>query len=91
MKALALALLAAAQIETTPPPPAPPRQVHIPTPSESTLPNGLRVIVVEKHGVPLVAARLLVKSGEEADPSDLPGLADMTATLLTKEIGRAHV
>ncbi len=84
MKALALALLAIAQIETTPPPPAPPRQVHIPTPSESTLPNGLRVIVVEKHGIPLVAARLLVRSGEEADPSDLPGLADMTATLLTK-------
>jgi zinc protease len=84
MKGLLLALLAAAQIETTPPPPAPPRQVHIPTPAESTLPNGLRVIVVEKHGIPLVAARLLVRSGEEADPSDLPGLADMTATLLTK-------
>ena len=84
MKALALALLAAVQIETTPPPPAPPRQVRIPTPAESTLPNGLQVIVVEKHGIPLVAARLLVRSGEEADPSDLPGLADMTATLLTK-------
>ena len=84
MNALLLALLAVAQIETTPPPPAPPRQVHIPQPAESTLPNGLRVIVAEKHGVPLVAARLLVKSGAEADPSDLPGLADMTATLLTK-------
>jgi zinc protease len=84
VKALLLALFAVAQIETTPPPPAPPRQVHIPTPVESTLPNGLRVIVVEKHGVPLVAARLLIKSGAEADPSDLPGLADMTATLLTK-------
>jgi len=58
--------------------------VHIPTPVESTLPNGLRVIVVEKHGVPLVAARLLIKSGAESDPPTLPGLADMTATLLTK-------
>ena len=84
MKALLLALFAVAQIETTPPPPAPPRPVQIPKPAESTLPNGLRVIVVEKHGVPLVAARLLVKSGAEADPSDLPGLAEMTATLLTK-------
>lgn len=84
MNALLLVLLAVAQIETTPPPPAPPRQVHIPQPAESTLPNGLRVIVAEKHGVPLVAARLLVKSGAEADPSDLPGLANMTATLLTK-------
>jgi zinc protease len=84
VKALLLALFAVAQIETVPPPPAPPRQVHIPQPAESTLPNGLRVIVVEKHGVPLVAARLLVKSGEEADPAALPGLADMTASLLTK-------
>ncbi|HEV2718840.1 MAG TPA: pitrilysin family protein, partial [Thermoanaerobaculia bacterium] len=31
-----------------------------------------------------VAARLLIKSGEEADPADLPGVADMTADLLTK-------
>lgn len=84
MKLIACALLAAAQIETTPPPPAPPRQLHMPAPVESTLPNGLRVVVVEKHDVPLVAARLLVKSGSEADPADLPGLADMTATLLTK-------
>ncbi|HEY6137578.1 MAG TPA: pitrilysin family protein [Thermoanaerobaculia bacterium] len=84
MNALLLALLAVAQIETTPPPPAPPRPVQIPKPAETTLPNGLHVIVVEKHGVPLVAARLLVRSGTEADPSELPGLAEMTATLLTK-------
>lgn len=85
MNALLLAtVLAAAQIETAPPPPAPPRQVHIAAPAESTLPNGLRVIVAEKHGVPLVAARLLIKSGAETDPEDLPGLADTTATLLTK-------
>jgi zinc protease len=84
MNALLLVLLAAAQIETAPPPPAPPRQVHIAQPAESTLPNGLRIVVAEKHGVPLVAARLLIKSGAETDPADLPGLADMTATLLTK-------
>jgi zinc protease len=84
VNALLLALLAVAQIETTPPPPAPPRPVQIPKPAESTLPNGLRVIVVEKHSIPLVAARLLVRSGTEADPGDLPGLAEMTATLLTK-------
>jgi zinc protease len=84
VKVLLLAILAAAQIETAPPPPAPPRQVHITPAAESTLPNGLRVIVAEKHGVPLVAARLLIKSGAETDPPALPGLADMTATLLTK-------
>jgi zinc protease len=83
--ALSLALHPAfAQVETTPPPPAPPRPLQIPKPVEKTLANGLRVIVIEKKGVPLVAARLLIKNGGEADPATLPGLADTTASLLTK-------
>jgi len=83
--ALSLALLPAfAQVETTPPPPAAPRQLQIPKPVEKTLANGLRVIVTEKKGVPLVAARLLIKNGGEADPANLPGLADTAASLLTK-------
>jgi zinc protease len=73
-----------AQVETTPPPPAAPREVRVPKPAEKTLANGLRVIVIEKKGVPLVAARMLIKNGGEADPASLPGLADMTASLLTK-------
>ena len=51
---------------------------------ERTLKNGLRVIVVPKRAVPLVDARLLIKTGGEADPPNLSGLADMTASLLTK-------
>ena len=83
--AMSLALHPAfAQVETTPPPPAAPRPVQIPKPVEKTLANGLRVIVVEKKGVPLVAARLLIRNGGEADPSNLPGLADTTASLLSK-------
>jgi len=70
--------------QTTPPPPAAPRQVTVPQPSERTLANGLRVIVVQKAGVPLVAARLLIKTGGEADPPQRAGLAEMTASLLTK-------
>ncbi|HEX3068034.1 MAG TPA: hypothetical protein VHX14_05620, partial [Thermoanaerobaculia bacterium] len=62
---------AIAQVETTPPPPAAPREVQIPKPAEKTLANGLRVIVIEKHGVPLVAARMLIKNGGEADPASL--------------------
>jgi zinc protease len=70
--------------QTTPPPPGPPRAANIPTPTDKTLANGLRVIVIPKQGVPLVAARLLIKTGGEADPADKAGLADMTASLLTK-------
>jgi zinc protease len=70
--------------QATPPPPAPPRSGVFPKPVEETLPNGLRVIVVERRETPLVSAQLLIKNGSEVDPNELAGLADMTANLLTK-------
>jgi zinc protease len=70
--------------QATPPPPAAPRSGAFPKPAEQTLPNGLRVIVIERRESPLVSAQLLVKNGGEADPAELAGLADMTASLLTK-------
>ncbi len=70
--------------QATPPPPAQPRPVSLPKPAEKTLANGLRVIVIERPGAPLVAAQLIIKNGAEADPPDLPGLSNMTADLLTK-------
>ncbi len=59
-----------------------PVAVVAPVPSERRLPNGLRVIVAEDHGVPLVSARLVVRAGGAADPDNRPGTAAMTATLL---------
>jgi zinc protease len=70
--------------QATPPPPAQPRSVAFPKPVEETLPNGLRVIVIERRESPLVSAQLLIKNGGEVDPNELAGLADMTASLLTK-------
>jgi zinc protease len=70
--------------QATPPPPAPPRSAKFPTPVDQTLPNGLRVIVIERNESPLISAQLLIKNGGEIDPPELAGLADMTATLLTK-------
>jgi len=81
--AIALALPVVAQ-QVAPPPPAAPREVKLPQPAEKTLANGLRVIVVPKHDIPLVAARLLVKTGAAADPAGRDGLAGMTATVLTQ-------
>ena len=70
--------------QATPPPPAAPASVQFPKPVEKTLANGLRVIVVERHGSPLVAAQLLIKNGAESDSPELSGLSNMTADLLTK-------
>lgn len=82
---LCLPLLVKAQTpQATPPPPAPPRSTTFPKPVEQTLPNGLRVIVIERHESPLVSAQVVIKNGGEVDPPELPGLANMTAGLLTK-------
>lgn len=74
----------AAQPQATPPPPTHPRSVQFPKPVEKTLANGLRVIVIERAGTPLVAAQLLIENGAEVDPPELAGLSNMTADLLTK-------
>lgn len=82
--ALFAAMPAGAQPLDTPPPPGAPRAPSIATPSEQRLANGLRVIAAERHGVPLVTARLVVLSGAELDPPQRAGLASLTAGLLTR-------
>jgi zinc protease len=89
LSALAALIIAMMSINThaqqeQPPQPSAPRSVKLPQPVEKTLKNGLRVIVVERSGMPLVSAQLLVKNGGEVDPETLPGVANMTATLLTE-------
>ena len=66
------------------PKPSAPRSVQIPAVQEKKLKNGLQVAVVERKNVPLVTVRLLVKSGADSEAENLAGLADMTASLLTK-------
>jgi zinc protease len=71
-----------------PPPPSEPRTVNFPVPVERTLRNGLRVVAVERRGTPLVSAQMWIRTGGEADPADLPGLAEMTADLVTNGTAR---
>jgi len=53
--------------------------------ASKTLTNGLRVFVVTDHREPAVAARLvLLSAGSIKDPSSMPGVAQMTAALLTQ-------
>jgi zinc protease len=68
----------------TPPPAAAPHEVTFSQPKGTKLANGLRVVVVERPGLPLLAAELLVRNGAEVDPKDLAGTASMTGSLLTK-------
>jgi zinc protease len=58
-------------------------RVKLPKPVEMTLPNGLTVLVLEDHRLPLVTVRLsILGAGALDDPADLPGLANVTAAML---------
>jgi zinc protease len=60
-------------------------RVKIPKPTEITLPNGLTVLVLENHRLPLVTARLsILGAGALNDPADMPGLANVTAAMLNQ-------
>jgi zinc protease len=65
-----------------PPTVAPPRPVHLPLPAVRVLANGLTVAVIERHELPIISLRLVVKSGPEADPPNLPGTAQFVGGLL---------
>ena len=68
----------------TPPPPLPIRPIKLPTAYETTLPNGLVVVVVEDQRLPLVSYRLALRTGNSHDPRELPGLMDTMTGLLTE-------
>jgi zinc protease len=68
----------------TPPAPSAPHEVTFSQPKETKLANGLRVIVVERPGLPLLAAEVVVRSGAEKDEKDLAGTASMTGSLLMR-------
>jgi zinc protease len=66
------------------PEPGPARSVNVPAVQEKKLKNGLTVAVVEKRGVPIVTAQLLILSGASSESVAKAGLANLTGSLLTK-------
>jgi zinc protease len=68
----------------TPPKPGPTPALSLPKPTVFTLNNGLTVYVVERHELPIVSAQLVVLAGSAENPPDQPGLAGITAAMLTE-------
>ncbi len=71
----------------TPPALGPPPSLSLPPMQHFELSNGLRVVIMEKHGVPLVQVDLLVHSGTVSDPDGKVGLASLTASMLDEGAG----
>jgi predicted Zn-dependent peptidase len=85
-----LALLSAQTVATAqdtidrskPPQLGPPPRVSLPPIITRQLPNGLKLMIVEQHELPLADFVLLVGSGSTSDPSGKTGVANLTATML---------
>lgn len=92
--ALALALAAtsagaaAPMVDRSRPPlPTEVQPYEVREPERFTLSNGLEVLLVERHQVPLIDAVLVVRAGAEDDPKGLYGLASWTGAMLDEGAG----
>jgi zinc protease len=61
---------------------APEREVTWPKRTKTRLSNGLEVILAESHTIPKLHGELFFRSGNAAVADRLPGLAEMTATVV---------
>ena len=75
---------ATAGAQQAPPRLGPPASLSLPPVVTRTLSNGLKVVVVEHHELPVADFNLVIGTGGEADPADHVGLADLTADLLNE-------
>ena len=65
-----------------PPPAAAVSKLTLPVATSFKLANGLTVLLVEQHQLPLVATRLVVLNGSDANPVDKAGLSSFTTQML---------
>lgn len=81
--ALVAATLAAQPVDRNRPPDTPSvRAWKLAPVFETTLPNGLTVVLVEDNRVPMVTMRLVFPCGSRRDPKELPGVASAVAEML---------
>ncbi len=60
-------------------------KVTLPKPTETTLPNGLTVLILEDHKLPQITVQLqIMGAGSLYEPAATPGLASITAQMLTQ-------
>ncbi len=89
---VAVTILAAAGdgVAAVPAAPVSVDHVNVPVPAHErvTLPNGLRLILVPRHDIPLVAFNLLLRGGAQLDPPGRDGTAALAADLLTHGAGK---
>jgi zinc protease len=66
----------------TQPSPQPDPRFTLPLIERRNLSNGLEVVIVEHHELPVVTLNMVLRTGAAADPQESAGLASITAALL---------
>lgn len=72
------------ELKRSVPEPLAPIAFDIPKPFQTTLDNGLRVVIFENERLPLVSYRLAFHSGDINDPKGSTGLSSAIASMLTE-------
>jgi len=90
--ALLLALTPWASLQAQPDRSGPPKlgpvpALKLPSIQHLKLSNGIPVLLLEKHAVPVVQIDLVIKAGSSMDPQAKSGLASLTATMLMEGAG----
>lgn len=70
--------------QSEPPPPLEANTFNYPAISENVLDNGLEVVVIEQPNMPIISLDMYFAGGSTAAPQDLPGLASMTGSLVSR-------
>ncbi|MCV2370642.1 M16 family metallopeptidase [Roseateles oligotrophus] len=73
-----------------PPAPAPVQPLLLPLFAQTSLTNGMALVVVERRGLPLVTAMLSVRAGSLSDPPGKSGLAELSFGVLGKGARRGN-
>jgi predicted Zn-dependent peptidase len=69
--------------DRTKPPQLPaPKKLSLPAIQQFTLSNGLKIVLMEKHEVPLIQLNIVIKTGSVDDPEGKTGLAWLTSNML---------
>ncbi len=63
---------------------APPQVLAAALGQREVLPNGMVLLFSEKRAVPILTATMLIQAGAIQDPPDKPGVANLTAELITQ-------
>jgi len=84
MKRLLLMAIVAATATTPTPLQAQTGSLKLAPYKKLKLPNGMTLLLMERHELPLVSFSAIVNAGPLADPSGQEGLASVTAALLRK-------